>query len=150
MKSMSPNNIHFFLEVTNYRILNKNLIRVWLSEAISQENKRVGELNIILCNDDYLYKMNVDFLQHDAFTDIITFDYSDEDIISGDLFISINRIKENAKRFSITTKEELHRVIIHGVLHLCGYGDKKKSEKEKMTTKENHYLAQRPYKLSHS
>ena len=147
---MSPNKIHFFLEGTDYRILNKNLVRVWLSKAIYQENKRVGELNIILCSDDYLYEMNVDFLQHDAFTDIITFDYSDEDIVSGDLFISINRIKENAKKFSITIKEELHRVIIHGVLHLCGHGDKKTSEKEKMTSKENYYLAEMPYKLSHS
>ena len=147
MTPMPANKINFFLEETNYRISKKGLLRLWLSKAVSMENKRVGELNIIICNDEYLHKMNIDFLQHDTLTDIITFDNSDEDLISGDIFISIDRVKENAAIFSITIKEELNRVIIHGVLHLCGYGDKTEVEKEIMTSKENFYLAQRPYKL---
>jgi rRNA maturation RNase YbeY len=145
---MPKNEIFFFLEETNYRIRNKSLLRNWLINSISAENKRVGELNIILCSDRYLHKINVDFLQHDTFTDIITFDNSEEDIITGDIFISINRVKENAKIFSVTIKEELHRVIIHGVLHLCGYGDKTGLEKRLMTSKENYYLAERPVKLA--
>jgi len=107
-------------------------------------------LNIILCNDEYLHKLNLSFLNHDTLTDIITFDYTESDIISGDIFISISRIKENANKYSLAIKEELHRVTIHGILHLCGYGDKTKREKEIMTSKENEYLAERPYKLMNS
>jgi len=147
---MPQNKIHFFLEGINYRIDNKGLIRQWLTKSISTENKRVGEINIILCEDDYLHKMNLGFLDHDTLTDIITFDNSSEGVISGDVFISITRVKENANTYSETIKEELHRVTIHGILHLCGYGDKTETEKELMTSMENYYLAERPYKLMHS
>jgi len=116
--------------------------------VILKEGKRVGELNVILCSDEYLYKLNVEYLSHDTLTDIITFDYSESNIISGDLFISINRIRENAKAYSIKIIEELHRVMVHGVLHLCGYGDKTKEERKTMRVKENFYLAQRPLKLT--
>jgi rRNA maturation RNase YbeY len=147
---MARDKIHFFNEQTNYRIGNKNLIRKWLEDVISNENFRVGELNIILCNDAYLYEMNVEYLKHDTFTDIITFDYTESNVVSGDLFISISRIRENAVDFAIRIREELHRVIVHGVLHLCTYGDKTKEEKNKMTSKENFYLARRPLKLKHT
>jgi rRNA maturation RNase YbeY len=144
---MSQNKISFFVEEITFRIRNKKLLRNWLSNSIASENKRVGELNIILCHDDYLYKMNLEYLNHDTLTDIITFDYSETNTISGELFISITRVKVNAKIYSKTIVDELHRVIIHGILHLCGFGDKTIPEKEIMTTKENFYLSQRPDKL---
>lgn len=147
---MSQNKIFFFLEECDYRIKNKGLLRDWVLNSIDAENKRVGELNIILCNDDFLHKMNLEYLNHDTLTDIITFDYTEGDIISGELFISFTRIQENAKLFSITQVDELHRVIIHGVMHLSGYGDKTDSEKKIMTSKENTYLAERADKLAHS
>jgi len=147
---MPQKKIHFFLEEIKYRIRNKGLLREWILNTIASENKGVGELNIILCNDNYLHKMNLEYLNHDTLTDIITFEYSEGDTISGELFISIARVEENAKMFSKTLIEELHRVIIHGVLHLCGYGDKTNSEKKIMTSKENVYLAERADKLIHS
>ena len=113
---MSTNKINFFLEQINYRVRNKKLIRSWLSNVISIEDKRVGNLNIILCSDEFLYKMNIEYLNHDTLTDIITFDYSEGDFVSGELFISFARVSENAKTFSYTLVEELHRVILHGIL----------------------------------
>ncbi len=125
-------------------------MREWIFKSIFSEDKRVGKLNIILCNDVFLHRMNLEYLNHDTFTDIITFDYTEGDTISGELFISIPRIKENAKKYSKTLFEELHRVIIHGILHLCGYGDQTELEKEIMSSKENIYLAERPGKLIQS
>ena len=147
---MSKSNIKFFNEEINYRIRNKNLIRQWIEESVKKENKITGNINIILCKDEYLHKMNIDYLNHDTFTDIITFDYSEGEIISGDLFISLDRVRENAKRFTGKIADELHRVIIHGVLHLCGYKDKEREEREEMRRKEDHYLNGRPYGSVHS
>lgn len=141
------NKINFFLEETTFPIKKKGLLRRWISESISLEGFVSGNINVILCSDEYLHKMNIEYLNHDTFTDIITFDYSENKIISGDLFISIDRIKENASIFSKKVIDELHRVIIHGVLHLCKFGDKTKLEKEVMTQKENAYLLLRPDKL---
>ncbi len=145
---MPQKNIFFFLEETNYRILKKRLIREWVKKTIVSENNRVGEINIVLCSDDFLYQMNIGFLKHDTLTDIITFDYTKNNTISGELFISISRIKENSRTYSKSIKDELHRVIIHGILHLCGYGDKNDSQKEEMTMKENFYLSRRPRELA--
>lgn len=143
-------NIHFFSEEISFVVKQKKLLRKWVSESIKKEGFQPSDINMIFCNDAYLHKMNVEYLGHDTFTDIITFYYSTENEISGDLFISIDRIKENAKLFSKNFADELHRVIIHGVLHLCNYGDKTEGEKQKMRKKENIYLSRRPDKLRDS
>ena len=122
----------------------KNGIRLWLSDVIKKEGFRIGELSIILCSDEYLFKMNVQYLKHKSYTDIITFDQSEsKGEVSGELYLSIDRIKDNAKTLNINLIDELHRVIVHGTLHLCGYGDKDPKSKLKMTRKENFYLLKR-------
>jgi len=112
----------------------------WVSSVISDEEHNLDEINYIFCTDDYLSHLNKKFLSHDTLTDIISFDYSVGKTISGDIFISIDRVKENAKTFNVTFAEELNRVIIHGVLHFCGYKDKSENEKTTMRDKENYYL----------
>lgn len=144
---MALKDIFFFNEDITYIIKDKQKVRKWVADTIKAEGfKRIGELNFILCSDAYLLEINKQYLHHDTFTDIVTFDSSEEDsIIAGDIFISVERIKENALKFKVPEQDELHRVIIHGVLHLCGYLDKKKEDKELMTAKENAYLAKRGF-----
>ncbi|RZL42349.1 MAG: rRNA maturation RNase YbeY [Pedobacter sp.] len=138
--------INFFLEDVSYNLRDKQLLRNWINQTISSEKYSLSELNFIFCSDDYLLEINKQYLNHDTFTDIITFDNSEEEkVIFGDIFISIDRIKENAANFKVGMKDELHRVIIHGTLHLLGYPDKKKEEKALMTTKEDFYLAERRF-----
>ena len=100
----------------------------------------MGPINIILCSDEYLIRMNEEYLKHNYYTDIITFDYTIESTVSGDLFISIDRVKDNAIKNSVSTENEIQRVIIHGVMHLCGYKDKKSDEIKTMRSKEEKYL----------
>lgn len=142
---MALKDINFFEEDIDFKLNEKQKIRQWIYYTIKAENfKRVGELNFIFCSDNYLLNINKQYLNHDTFTDIVTFDSSQQqEVISGDVFISIDRIKENAVLFQTKEYDELHRVIIHGVLHLCGYKDKSKIEKECMTQKENYYLSKR-------
>lgn len=136
--------IHFFTEETNYTLKKKSLLKDWINQTILKEGYQLQELNFIFCSDDYLLKINQQYLNHDTYTDIITFDNSNsEKQICGDIFISIDRIKENARIFNVKITDELHRVMIHGTLHLLGYPDKKKHEKALMTEKEDFYLAQR-------
>ncbi len=111
-----------------------------LDFLIENENKKEGEINFIFCSDNYLLDMNKTYLKHDYFTDVITFDYCENEILSGDIFISIDRIKENAKLYNVSFNQELHRVMIHGLLHLVGYNDKTDEEQKEMTDKENEYL----------
>jgi len=111
-----------------------------INELIKSENFVEGEITIVFCNDDYLLDMNRTYLNHDYYTDIITFDYSEDIIISGDLFVSIDRIIENSSSFDVSFNHELSRVIYHGVLHLCGYKDKSEDELKAMRAKENYYL----------
>ena len=122
--------------------LNKNDLKKVLTKLII--NERVdfsfGTLNIVICDDDYLHKLNVKFLHHNFLTDVITFDYSDHDFLSGEIYVSSDRVMENAKKFSQPYKTELIRVIIHGFLHICGYKDKNTKEKLQMTQKEDFYL----------
>lgn len=133
--------IHFFSEEIDFVIKQKGLIRQWIADAAKAEGFRIGELSFIFCNDEYLLNVNQQFLNHDTYTDIVTFDHSEEeDRLAGDIFISIDRVRENAITYKISESEELHRVIIHGVLHLCGYLDKKPADKKLMTKMENHYL----------
>ncbi len=136
--------IHFFTEDITYDVTQKTALKAWIKETIKEEGFKTGELTIILCSDAYLLDINRQYLQHDTYTDIITFDNSGRPgTIAGDIFISVDRVRENAQKFGVSERDELHRVIIHGVLHLCGYGDKKKPEKAVMTEKEDVYLAKR-------
>lgn len=137
--------IFFHLEDLNYKLEHKKAIKEWLQQTILSEEKTPGEINIILCSDTYLHKINIEYLDHDTFTDIITFDYVQGNLISGDLFISVERIKENAKQLNTGLKNELHRVMVHGVLHLLGYKDKQATDKELMTSKEDFYLSLREF-----
>jgi probable rRNA maturation factor len=133
--------ISFFTEDLHYTLKNKTVIRTWITETIKAEGYQLDELNFILCSDAYLLRINQDYLQHDDYTDVITFDNSEElKMIVGDIFISVDRIKENAVGFKSTVINELCRVMIHGTLHLLGYKDKKKADKSKMTSKEDFYL----------
>lgn len=134
--------IHFFSEEISFNLKNKNLLRKWIKQIITSEGHQLKELNFIFCTDEYLLRINQSFLQHDDYTDVITFDNSDLfKTIIGDIFISIDRIKENAKQNNVSLLNELCRVMIHGTLHLLGYKDKSKTDKKRMTKKENQCLA---------
>lgn len=109
----------------------------WVSRVILSEGKTVGDINYIFCDDDYLHSINVQYLDHDTLTDVISFDYSENNVISGDVFISVERVQENAMEYNVSFCQELKRVIIHGVLHYCGYKDKTDSEVVTMRNKEN-------------
>ncbi len=136
--------INFFNESVQYNLTQKRKIKKWLQDAIEKEGYKLQELNFILCSDEYLLTINQQYLNHDTYTDIITFDNSEvEKQLVSDIFISIERVKENAKLFQTTTFNELCRIMIHGTLHLLGYKDKSKKEKSLMTEKEDHYLATR-------
>lgn len=137
--------IHFFSEEVAYQIRHKNKLKRWLEHTAQAEKKVLSDLNIVLCTDAYLHKINVEYLDHDTYTDIITFDYSEDGRISGELFISLERIRENARTAKTTIPNELHRVIIHGLLHLCGYTDKSATSKAEMTQKEDYYLSLRDF-----
>lgn len=138
--------IQFFEEDISYKLKNKTAVRKWITDTIIAEGYKLSELTYIFCSDEYLLKINQQYLDHDTYTDIITFDNSEEDkLIIGDIFISIERIKENAAKFQVNEIQELHRVIIHGTLHLLGYTDKTKASKQKMTLKENFYLNKRDF-----
>lgn len=112
----------------------------WLQAVVQTEGQELGELTYIFCNDTYLHQMNVEHLQHDTLTDVITFQYSDEEV-AGDVFISTERTTENAQLYGVSAQQELYRVMVHGLLHLLGYGDKTPDTKRTMTAKEDHYLA---------
>lgn len=136
--------IHFFTEDTTYHIKQKLALKRWIKAAIASEGFKAGEISIVLCSDTYLLAINKQYLRHDTYTDIVTFDNSEQDdTIAGDIFISVDRVRENALKFGVPERDELHRVIIHGILHLCGYGDKKKEDKVRMTEKEDFYLGKR-------
>ncbi|SDS42122.1 rRNA maturation RNase YbeY [Winogradskyella sediminis] len=128
---------------TDFILENKDQLERWISNTITEENCREGEINYIFCSDDYLHKLNVDFLDHDTLTDVISFDYSVGKELHGDIYISVDRVKENASDFQVSFKDEIARVIIHGVLHYCGYKDKTDADEKVMRSKEDHYLAKR-------
>lgn len=122
----------------------KQAVSEWIRKTIEKEKQETGFLNIVFCNDDYLLELNKSFLQHNTLTDIITFDYTEElEGISGDIFISVPRVRENAEKLQTGFSEELHRVVIHGILHLLGFKDKTPVQKRRMREKENYYLTLR-------
>ncbi|MBC5840523.1 MAG: rRNA maturation RNase YbeY [Flavobacteriaceae bacterium] len=126
---------------TEFSLSNEEEIASWLSRVIESENKNEGEINYIFCDDDYLHKINVEYLDHDTLTDVISFDYSLGNEINGDCFISIERVEDNAKDFNVAFEEELKRVIVHGLLHYCGYKDKGESDELLMRSKEDEKIA---------
>ncbi|MEW4922350.1 rRNA maturation RNase YbeY [Algibacter sp. 2305UL17-15] len=127
---------------TDFKLESEVNISTWILNTIASEGYKIEEINYVFCDDDYLHKLNVEFLKHDTLTDIISFDYSIGKIIQGDIFISIERVADNAKDFNVSFEEELHRVLIHGVLHYCGYKDKTDDDAKVMRKRENHYLSQ--------
>ncbi len=139
MKGQSD--IAFFFEEVNIPGFSEKKARDWIIKAILVEGQEPGEISFIFCNDEYLHLLNIQYLNHDTLTDIITFDYCQESgNISGDLFISLDRVRENASDLNISFNDELHRVMIHGVLHLLGYTDKDAAEADLMRQRENYYL----------
>lgn len=114
----------------------------WLSKVCESEGKTLGELSLIFTSDEYLLNMNKEHLNHDYYTDIITFDYTEVGVVSGDLFISVDRVNDNATSLNVSRETELNRVVVHGTLHLIGYGDKSDKEAKLMREKENYYLSQ--------
>lgn len=125
---------------TNFELSNEKETSDWIVSCIESEGFELGEINYIFCDDEYLHKINIEFLQHDTLTDIISFDYTLGKLVGGDIFISVQRVKENAIEFNTNFRQELHRVIIHGILHYMGYKDKTDNEKQLMRAKENSSL----------
>ena len=134
-----------FNSETSFTLKNQKKLLKWISDVISSEGLQVGEINYIFCDDSYLNKINQEFLNHDTFTDIISFDYTLGKEVGGDIFISIERVLENAEKFNEVFETELHRVMIHGILHFMGYKDKTKKEKTLMRTKEDENI----FRLKH-
>ena len=133
--------IVFFNEDINFKFQDKNKFKAWLKKVAEKEDFTIGELNYIFCSDEYLHKINLEYLDHDTYTDIITFDNSEtETVIEGDIFISIERVKENSQTLNTVFEEEVKRVIVHGLLHLCGYDDHTPEDKNEMRRLESEYI----------
>lgn len=130
---------------TDFSLENRQELSNWISNLILEENLKHEEINYIFCTDDYLLEKNIKYLKHNELTDIITFDYSVAKLLSGDIFISIERVKDNSISYNVDEKDELHRVMAHGILHLCGYKDKSEEEKALMRNKEDYYLSLRTF-----
>ncbi|MFV8334880.1 rRNA maturation RNase YbeY [Flavobacterium sp. RSP29] len=126
---------------TDFNLDNEEAVAAWLGNVITSENKKEGEINYIFCDDEYLHKINVEYLDHDTLTDIISFDYSMGNELHGDIFVSIERVKDNATDFNVSFEEELKRVLVHGILHYCGYKDKGEVEELLMRSKEDEKIA---------
>ena len=140
------NSIEIFFEDVKPVPIQEKILILHLNSLIENELSNVGEISIIFCSDEYLLEMNKTYLQHDYYTDIITFDYVEGNVISGDLFISLDRVKENAQKFDTRLLKELYRVVFHGTLHLVGYKDKSENEQKQMREKENYYLSEVDFK----
>lgn len=132
--------IQFHFEDTEFELLYPARLRQWIEQVIARESCILQTVSFIFCSDDYLYDLNVQYLSHDTLTDVITFPYLKPPHIEGDIFISADRIRDNAGEFGVSFEQELHRVMIHGILHLCGYSDKTDADKAAMTQKEDEAL----------
>jgi rRNA maturation RNase YbeY len=126
---------------TDFTLDNESIYEDWISRIVDSEGFELGEINYIFCDDEYLHKINVEYLNHDTLTDIISFDYSVGNLLQGDIFISVERVADNAKDFNVTFEEELKRVLSHGVLHYCGYKDKSAADEALMRSKEDEKIA---------
>ncbi|KQS52710.1 MULTISPECIES: rRNA maturation RNase YbeY [Flavobacterium] len=126
---------------TEFELPNENEIEKWLSEVIVSESKKEGDINYIFCDDEYLHEINVKYLDHDTLTDIISFDYSIGNELHGDIFVSVERVADNAKDFNVSFDEELKRVLAHGILHFAGYKDKSEEDELLMRSKEDEKIA---------
>lgn len=135
--------VRYFTEDIKFEFKGKLSNNKWLRLVASSEIRKVGDINIIFCSDNYILDVNMKYLQHDYFTDIITFDYCEGNVLSGDLFISIDSVRENAEFYKTGFQDELNRVIVHGILHLIGYDDHSKEEIKVMRSKEDYYLSLR-------
>ena len=130
-----------FTSNTNFQLRHKTVLKSWIKKVVGKEGGKMKDLSFIFCDDMELLNKNSKYLNHDTLTDILTFDYSENNNISGDIYISIDRVKENAKTYKVTFENELDRVMIHGVLHLLGYNDKSKKDQKAMREKEDFYLS---------
>ena len=126
---------------TDFELSDETAIADWLSQVILSESKKEGDINYIFCDDEYLHKINVEYLNHDTLTDIISFDYSVGNELHGDIFVSVERVADNAKDFEVSFDEELKRVLVHGILHYAGYKDKSEEDELKMRQKEEEKIA---------
>ncbi|MDG1850461.1 MAG: rRNA maturation RNase YbeY [Flavobacteriales bacterium] len=140
---MSEPKIQFHSEC-DFNLTRPSLREDWLSELAEKEGKKIEAVNYIFCDDEYLHKVNVEFLNHDNYTDIITFDYGIGAELVSDIFVSVERVQDNAKEYRVAFEDELDRVLAHGILHLCGYKDKTPADEALMREKENYYLSLRP------
>lgn len=129
--------------------INPEFLFAWFTHVCQIESKELGDVNVIFCSDDFLLEMNREHLKHDYFTDIITFDYSEFPMVSGDLFVSVDRVADNANELGVAFLDELNRVCVHGVLHLCGYKDKSSEDERMMRQKEDEMLALRMFHVEH-
>lgn len=132
--------IHFSVEKEGFRLKEKTKLKAWITSIIKRDDKKVGDIAYMFCGDDQVLEANISYLEHDTYTDIITFDYVEGDVVSGDILISVDRIKDNARTFGCAFEQELHRVIIHGILHLLGVGDKTDEEAKIMRKREEEAL----------
>ncbi len=132
--------IRFLTDNIEMPLLDEQKVRRWIESVASDYGKRIGDVNYIFCDDEKILAVNQEFLGHDYYTDVITFDYSEGDTISGDIFISLDTVRSNAEKYGVPYGEELQRVMVHGVLHLCGVNDKGPGERKKMEAAENHAL----------
>lgn len=130
-----------FNTLTKFNLKKKNPYKKWIKESAANEGRQCGEINYIFCDDEQELEINKQYLNHDFYTDIITFDYTEENTISGDMYISIERVIENAKTYNTNFEDELRRVLIHGIMHLCGYKDKEPEDEKLMREKENFYMS---------
>ena len=129
--------VRYFFEDVSFEYKGRRLTNSWLKTVAERESCRLGDINIIFCSDPYLLDINLQYLGHDYYTDIITFDYSEKPVVSGDLFISIDSVRENAAFYGASFDEELHRVIVHGLLHLIGYDDHTEADQAELRSMEN-------------
>ena len=134
-----------YTSVGKYSLEDEQNLSDWVAFVLDQEGKELGEINYIFCDDDYLHEINVKTLNHNTLTDIISFDYTVGDVVSGDIYISYERVAENAKNLALNFRDELHRVMVHGILHYSGYKDKEVDDKSTMRSKEDYYLSLRTF-----
>lgn len=130
-----------FLSVGKFSLNNESAVEACINTLVKEESRKLGDITFVFCDDNYLHKINLEFLDHDTYTDVVTFDYSVGNELVSEIYISTERVEENAKKYRETFENEIRRVMIHGVLHLCGYKDKLTEDKKIMRDKENHYLS---------